>query len=72
MSDLNEIIKEQDISIGILTVPPEDASVVAETLIMAGIKGLRRGNSNVKPKSQQPQHLIQPSCGPANEQSLSN
>lgn len=40
MSELSKIIKEQDISIGILTVPPEDASVVAETLIMAGIKGI--------------------------------
>ena len=40
MSDLSKIIKEQDISIGILTVPPENAAEVAETLIMAGIKGI--------------------------------
>ena len=40
MQDLNKIIKEQDISIGILTVPPENAATVAETLIMAGIKGI--------------------------------
>lgn len=40
MSDLEKIIKDQDISIGILTVPPENAADVAETLIMAGIKGI--------------------------------
>ena len=40
MSDLDKIIIEQDISIGILTVPPENAASVAETLIMAGIKGI--------------------------------
>ncbi len=40
MSELQKVIKENDISIGILTVPPEDAAMVAETLTMAGIKGL--------------------------------
>lgn len=40
IADLDKIIKEQDISIAILTVPPEDASSVAETLIKAGIKGI--------------------------------
>lgn len=40
MSELNQIIKEQDISIGILAVPPENAAAVAEALIMAGIKGI--------------------------------
>lgn len=40
MSDLSKIIKEKDISIGILTVPPKDAAPVAETLIMAGIQGI--------------------------------
>ncbi len=52
MSQLSKIIKEQDISIGILTVPPEDASAVAETLIMAGIKGILNYTStplNVSP-----------------------
>ncbi|MFC2096232.1 redox-sensing transcriptional repressor Rex [Bacteroidota bacterium] len=52
MSELSNIIKDQDISIGILTVPPEDASAVAETLIMAGIKGILNYTStplNVSP-----------------------
>lgn len=52
MTDLNKIIKEQNITIGILTVPPEDASAVAESLIMAGIKGILNYTStslNVSP-----------------------
>ncbi len=52
MSELNKIIKEQDISIGILTVPPEDAAAVTETLIMAGVKGILNYTStplNVSP-----------------------
>ena len=52
MTDLSRVIKEQDISIGILTVPPEDASAVAEALIMAGIKGILNYTStslNVSP-----------------------
>lgn len=52
MSELNRVIKEQDISIGILTVPPEDAAAVAETLIMAGVKGILNYTStplNVSP-----------------------
>jgi len=52
MSDLNKIIKEQDISIGVLTVPPKHASMVAETLIMSGIKGILNYTStslNVSP-----------------------
>lgn len=40
MTDLQKIIKAEDISIGILTVPPEDSATVAESLIMAGIKGI--------------------------------
>ena len=40
IADLDKIIKELDISIAILTVPPEDASAVAEILIKAGIKGI--------------------------------
>jgi len=40
MSELNQIVKDLNISIGILTVPPESAALVAETLIMAGIKGI--------------------------------
>ncbi|MCK5029280.1 MAG: redox-sensing transcriptional repressor Rex [Bacteroidales bacterium] len=52
MSDLSKIIKDQNISIGVLTVPPEDASAVAEMLIMAGIKGILNYTStplNVSP-----------------------
>lgn len=52
MSEMIRVIKEQDISIGILTVPPEDASAVSETLIMAGIKGILNYTStslNVSP-----------------------
>ncbi len=40
MNEMQNIIKERDISIGILTVPPENAASVAETLIMAGVKGI--------------------------------
>jgi len=35
-----EIIKKENISIAIITVPSEQAPVIAETLVMAGIKGL--------------------------------
>lgn len=52
MSDLDKIVREQDISIGILTVPPENAASVAESLIMAGIKGILNYTStplNVSP-----------------------
>jgi len=52
MTDLNRVVKEHDISIGILTVPPENASAVAETLIMSGIKGILNYTStplNVSP-----------------------
>ncbi|MBI9053748.1 MAG: redox-sensing transcriptional repressor Rex [Bacteroidales bacterium] len=52
ISEMGRIIKEQDISIGILTVPPEDAAAVTETLIMAGIKGILNYTStslNVSP-----------------------
>lgn len=40
MNEMQSIIKERDISIGILAVPPENAASVAETLIMAGVKGI--------------------------------
>ncbi len=52
MRDLEKIIRDKDISIGILTVPPENAAEVAETLIMAGIKGILNYTStplNVSP-----------------------
>lgn len=37
---LNEIIKKENISIGIITVPAEYAAETAEKLVMAGIKGI--------------------------------
>lgn len=40
MSQLEEIIKSHDISIAIITVPPDAAVKVAELLVKAGIKGL--------------------------------
>lgn len=52
MNEMQKIIKERDISIGILTVPPQHAASVAETLIMAGVKGILNYTStplNVSP-----------------------
>jgi len=52
MSDLERIVKKLDISIGILTVPPEEAAQVSERLIMSGIKGILNYTStslNVSP-----------------------
>jgi len=40
MNDLQEIINQKNISIGILTVPPDNASKVAEALVIGGIKGI--------------------------------
>lgn len=40
LSQLSEIVKTYNISIGIITVPPENASEVAEKLVEAGIKGI--------------------------------
>jgi redox-sensing transcriptional repressor len=40
MNDLQSIINEKNISIGILTVPPDHASKVAEALVVGGIKGI--------------------------------
>ena len=40
MHDLKNVINKQDISVAILTVPPDYASQVAENLVMAGIKGI--------------------------------
>ncbi len=37
---LTEIIKEENITIAVLTVPASDAASVAELLVMAGIKGI--------------------------------
>ena len=52
MNDLTKIVKEKNISIAVLTVPPKQASMVAETLIMSGIKGILNYTStslNVSP-----------------------
>lgn len=40
VSRMQEIIKNENISIAIITVPSEQAPVIAETLVLAGIKGL--------------------------------
>ncbi len=40
MNELKNIIEKEDISIGILTVPPEYAAQVAESLVQSGIKGI--------------------------------
>jgi redox-sensing transcriptional repressor len=37
---LPEIIKKENISIGIITVPAEQAPAIAETLVLSGIKGI--------------------------------
>jgi redox-sensing transcriptional repressor len=39
-SRLGEIVKKEDISIGIITVPADQAPAVAETLVLSGIKGI--------------------------------
>ena len=38
--ELTEIFKNLNISIGVITVPPENASDVAEKLVNAGVKGI--------------------------------
>jgi redox-sensing transcriptional repressor len=40
MNDLKQTISEQNISIAILTVPPDYASPVAENLVTGGVKGI--------------------------------
>lgn len=40
LSDLNEVVKQLNITIGMITVPPESASEVASLLVAAGIKGI--------------------------------
>ena len=37
---LQEIIKKENISVGIITVPAEQAPAIAETLVLSGIKGI--------------------------------
>jgi redox-sensing transcriptional repressor len=53
MDDLPRIIKERNITIGMLTVPPEVASETAQKLMDAGIKGILNFTTvplNVSPK----------------------
>jgi redox-sensing transcriptional repressor len=40
MQQLPELVKDLNISIAILTVPPDHAASVAESLVIAGIKGI--------------------------------
>ena len=40
VSELNELVKKQNITIGMITVPPEQAADVARKLSEAGIKGI--------------------------------
>lgn len=40
MSEINKLVAELDIRIGIMTVPPEKATAVAEILVNAGIRGI--------------------------------
>ena len=37
---LAEIVKQENVSIGIITVPADQAPAIAETLVLAGIKGI--------------------------------
>lgn len=37
---LSEIVKQENVTIGIITVPAEQAPTIAETLVLAGIKGI--------------------------------
>ena len=40
INEMEEVIRNENITIGIITVPPEHAAAIAEKLIMAGIKGI--------------------------------
>lgn len=40
ISKITEIVKEKDISIGIITVPSDFAADIAKTLVISGIKGI--------------------------------
>ena len=40
LSQLNEVVKNLNISIGIITVPPENAADAAKKLVEAGVKGI--------------------------------
>ena len=50
---LAEVFKNLNISIGVITVPPENAADVAEKLVNAGVKGILNFTTvplNVSPK----------------------
>ena len=57
IDQLATIIKEKNISMGIITVPPEQARSTAERLIMAGIKGIL--NFTSVPLSSTPQVYLE-------------
>jgi redox-sensing transcriptional repressor len=40
IDDINKIVKKEGITIGVLTVPPDTAADVADSLVKAGIKGI--------------------------------
>ncbi len=40
IDDINKIVKKEDITIGVLTVPPDTAAEAADSLVQAGIKGI--------------------------------
>ena len=40
INQIPDIIKQNNIAIGIITVPAEEAPIVAESLVIAGIKGI--------------------------------
>lgn len=40
ISQLSDIIRQNNISIGIIAVPTEEAPIIAETLVLAGVKGI--------------------------------
>jgi redox-sensing transcriptional repressor len=47
MDDLNEVIKNEDIKVGIITVPADQSQITADILVKSGIKGIL----NYAPKS---------------------
>jgi len=40
LDQMTEIVKQKNITVGIITVPPEQAHTIAEKLVIAGIKGI--------------------------------
>ncbi|MDP4281061.1 MAG: redox-sensing transcriptional repressor Rex [Bacteroidota bacterium] len=56
-SRIHEIIKNEDITIGIITVPAEQAVATAETLVLSGIKGIL--NYSPKPLNVSPNVFLE-------------